>query len=134
MIYNVSLNDYKKECSSCTICIISFTIFLSITISSVFIYFHWYLKRNDTNAKTALKINLNRPCYFFSSMTNIRNLDPNLASINKISYKNTDAAVYNIKYIMMESINNQNIDSKNPHCLVFNNVDAYIIEESNENK
>ena len=49
-------------------------------------------------------------------------------SINKISYKNTDAVVYSIKCVMMESINNQNIDSKNPLCLSFSNADAYIIE------
>ena len=34
----------------------------------------------------------------------------------------------------MESINNQNIDSENTLCLVFNDVDAHIIEEGNENK
>ena len=34
----------------------------------------------------------------------------------------------------MESINNQNIDGKNPICLALSDVDAYIIEESNENK
>ena len=67
-------------------------------------------------------------------MTNIKNVNSNLLSIDKLSYKNTDAVVYNIKYIMMESINNQNIDSKNSLCLVFNDVDGYIIEESNENK
>ena len=83
---------------------------------------------------TFKNINLNRPYYFFSNMINIKNFDPSLLSINKISYKNTDAAVYNIKYIMMESVNNQNIDSKNTLCLVFSDVDAYIIEESNENK
>ena len=52
---------------------------------------------------------------------------------DKISYRNTDAVVCSIKYIMMESINNQNIDSKNPLCLIFNAVDVYIIDES-ENK
>ena len=51
-------------------------------------------------------------------MTNIKNFDPNLLSIKKISYKNTDAIVCNIKYIMMEGINNQNIDIENPLCLV----------------
>ena len=43
---------------------------------------------------TLKKINLNHPYYFFSD---IKNVDPNLLSINKISYKNTDAVVYNIK-------------------------------------
>ena len=67
-------------------------------------------------------------------MTNIEDFDPNLLSIDKIAYKNTDAVAYSIKCIMMGSINNQNIDSENPLCLIFNNVDAYIIEEINENK
>ena len=67
-------------------------------------------------------------------MTNIKSVNPNLVSIGKISYKNTDAVVYNIKYIMMGSINNQNIDSENPLCLSFSDVDSYIIEENNVNK
>ena len=54
MIYNSTLNDYKKICSSCIVCIILFVIFfiISIAISSVFIYFHWYLKRKYTETKT----------------------------------------------------------------------------------
>ena len=67
-------------------------------------------------------------------MTNIEDFDPNLLSIVKIAYKNTDVVAYSIKCIMIRSINNQNIDSENPLCLIFNNVDAYIIEEINENK
>ena len=49
MIYNSNLNDYEKICSSCTIYIVSFVIFftMSVSISSVFIYFHWYLKRKS---------------------------------------------------------------------------------------
>ena len=66
------------------------------------------------------KINLNCSFYFFSD---IKNVDANLLSINKIYMKNTDVAVYNINYIMMESIN-----SENPLCLSFSDVDAYIIE------
>ena len=69
---------------------------------------------------TFKKINLNRPYYFFSNMTNIM-------SIDKISYKNTDAVVYNINYIMMESVNNQSVDSENPLCLVFNDVDEVFL-------
>ena len=34
----------------------------------------------------------------------------------------------------MESIYNQNIDRENPVCLIFNDVDGYIIEESNKDK
>ena len=52
MIYNSTLNEiplnyYKKICNFCTVYIVLLAIFLiiSISISSVFIYFHWYLKR-----------------------------------------------------------------------------------------
>ena len=47
-------------------------------------------------------------------------------SKDKISYKNTDA----VKYIMRQSINNQNVDSENILCLSFSDVDGYIIQES----
>ena len=55
------------------------------------------------------KINLNRPYHFFSDMINIKNVDPNLLTIDKIPFKNTDGFVYNIKYIMKQSIDNKNI-------------------------
>ena len=55
MIYNgtlnaVLLNDYEKTCSSGTVYMLLLIIFfiISISISSVFIYFHWYLKRRYT--------------------------------------------------------------------------------------
>ena len=70
------------------------------------------------------KINLNRSYYFFNDT------DPNLLSINKIFTKNADAVIYSIKYIMMQIINNQNIDSEVPLCLSFSYVDAHIIEEN----
>ena len=76
------------------------------------------------------KINLNHTLLFFK---NIRNIELNLLNINKTFAKNTNAVIYKIKYTMMESINNQNIDREIPLCLSFINVDAYIIEE-NENK
>ena len=47
--------------------------------------------------------------------------------------KNADAVSYEIKYITMQSINNQHIAKEVPLCLSFSDVDAYIIEE-NENK
>ena len=68
------------------------------------------------------KVNLNRP-YFFILYIYIKNVDPNLLSIDKIYTRNTDAAVYNIKYIMVESINYQILIVK----ILF---DAYIIEEN----
>ena len=61
MLYNetldiVSLNDYKKVCNSCTIYIVLFAIFYitSICISGVFIYFHWYLKKDNFGVKINL--------------------------------------------------------------------------------
>ena len=56
-----------------------------------------------------------------------------MLTINKKCMKNTDAVSYEIKYITMQSINNQNIDKEVPLCLSFDAADAYIIEE-NENK
>ena len=51
----ISLNVYKKVCNSCTIYIVLFAAFFitSICISSVFIYFHWYLKKDH------VRVNLN---------------------------------------------------------------------------
>ena len=47
MIYNSNLNNYEKICSSCITYLVAFMVFIiiSISISSVFIYFQWYLKR-----------------------------------------------------------------------------------------
>ena len=49
-IYNSTLNDYRKIPNFCTVCIVLLVIFfiISISISSIFIYFHWYLKRRYT--------------------------------------------------------------------------------------
>ena len=50
MIYNGTLNDYENIWNSCTIYIVLIVIafLIIIGISSVFIYFQWYLK-SDTN-------------------------------------------------------------------------------------
>ena len=50
MICNGNLNDHKKVCNSRTIYTVLFVIafLIIISISSAFIYFHWYLK-NDTS-------------------------------------------------------------------------------------
>ena len=76
---------------------------------------------------TFKKINLNRSYYYFND---IKNIDPRLLSIERICRPNSDAAVYSIQYIMVESINKQNIDNEVPLCLRFNDVDAHIIEKS----
>ena len=69
-----------------------------------------------------------RQHYFFNTMTNIKNFDPSLLSIDKISFKSTDSIIYHIDYITMKSL-----DNENSLYLTFNNVDGYI-EESNEDK
>ena len=45
----IPLNVYKKVCNSCVVYIVLFVAFLitSICICSVFIYFHWYLKKEN---------------------------------------------------------------------------------------
>ena len=55
-------------------------------------------------------------------MINIKNVDPNLSSIDQISFKNNDF-----------DITVKSLCGANPLYLVFNNVDAYI-EENNEDK
>ena len=49
----IPLNVYKKVCSSCTIYIVVLPVFFitSICISSVVIYFHWYLKKGNVRVK-----------------------------------------------------------------------------------
>ena len=49
-LHSNEINDYEKICSSCSVYIVLLLIFfiLSINISSVFIYFHWCLKKSDT--------------------------------------------------------------------------------------
>ena len=49
----IPLNFYKKVCGFCTLYILLFAVFFitSICISSVFICFHWYLKKDDIRIK-----------------------------------------------------------------------------------
>ena len=54
-------------------------------------------------------------------MTNIKSFDPNLLSINQISFKSTDDVIYGIEYITMKSF-----DSVNSLYLVFNNIEISI--------
>ena len=72
--------------------------------------------------------------YTFNNKINIKTFDPNLLSIDKISFKNADGVIYNTKYITMKSLNSENIDSGNPRYIIFNNVDGYIIGKSNRHK
>ena len=73
--------------------------------------------------KTLRQINIkNRPHDFFNDMTNSKNFDPNLLSIDKISFNSTDSVIYDINYITMKSL-----DNENSFYRIFNNVDKYLI-------
>ena len=70
--------------------------------------------------RTLKIINIKVVHVFFNSMTNIKNFDPNLLSIDQVSFeKNTDCVIYEIEYF-------KSFDSANSLYLIFNNVDAYI--------
>ena len=49
----IPLNEHEKVRNSCTIYIILFAVFFitSISISSAFIYFYWYLKKDNVRIK-----------------------------------------------------------------------------------
>ena len=68
----------------------------------------------------------NCPYYLFNDMINIKNFDPSLLNIDRISFESTDAVIYNFRYITMKSLDHVNIDSENSLYLIFNNVDGYI--------
>ena len=40
--------------------------------------------------------------YFFNYMVNIKSIDPNLLSTDKISFKSIDAVIYKIKYVTLK--------------------------------
>ena len=99
MIYNVTLNDNRKVWDVCTIyrelSIMFFIIIISI--SSGYIYFYWYLKKQnaDVYANTEKVLSQikeihikNLTNYYFDDMINIKIYDWNLLKINKKSYKN----------------------------------------------
>ena len=82
--------------------------------------------------KTFRQVNIkSRQNYFFNSMINNKNFDPNFLSIDQISFKRTDSVIYYIEYI-------KSLGGENSLCLAFNNADAYIecnsTEKINENK
>ena len=71
-------------------------------------------------------------------MINIKNFDPSLLSIDKLSCTSTDDVIYHIEYITMKSLHNENTDSANYLYLIFNNLDGYTecnsTKKSNEDK
>ena len=79
---------------------------------------------------TLERINLKPSCCIFND---IKNIDLNLLKYKQKVYKNTDVASHEIKYIIMQNMDNQNIDNELPFCLSLIDIDACIIEE-NKNK
>ena len=68
--------------------------------------------------RTLRQVNIkNCQHYFFNSMINIKNVDPSLLSIEKLSFKRTDSLINDIEYITMKSL-----DNANSLYLIFNNV------------
>ena len=67
-------------------------------------------------------------------MANIKNFDPSLLEINKLSGKSTSINIYFIEYMTMKSLDHVNIDSENPLYLTFNNADGYITGKRNGDK
>ena len=59
VIYNKTLNDYENVPNCCTIYIVLFVIFfiMSIRISSAFIYFHWYSKKDISKQQFIKHVN-----------------------------------------------------------------------------
>ena len=76
----------------------------------------------------------NRPYYIFNDTINIKHFDPKLFSMDKMSFKNIDVVIYNIKYITIKSLNHIDIVSANSFYIIFNNVGGHISKESNEYK
>ena len=48
-----------------------------------------------------INIEMCRYCFFDDDTINIKNFDPNLLRIEKISFKSTDTIIYNIRHITM---------------------------------
>ena len=72
------------------------------------------------------EVNIKSCTYYFSDdMINIRNFDPNLLDIHKLSSETTDEIIYDIKYCDMETSTTEDLPYLN-----FNNADGYIEESS----
>ena len=70
--------------------------------------------------KVVRKINIeNKPGYFFYDMTNIIDTDLSLLNIDRISFKDDELIMYDVKYI-------KELDSLNTLYLIFNNLNTYI--------
>ena len=91
--------------------------------------FVWVMKMPHNIKQLDIK---NLPCYFFSDMINIKNSNPNLLKITKLSFRGIFGVdICYIKYVTMKILDHVNINNKNFLCL--NIVDGYN-EESNRIK
>ena len=93
----IPLNVYKKVCSSCMVYTVLFVVFLitSICICCVFIYFHWYLKKDNIstnfsfgylNVQMAItkQMNIkNRTYYFYTDLIKLFDFNPNMLKLEK---------------------------------------------------
>ena len=80
---------------------------------------------------TQYKANKHCLCYLFNEMINIKNFDPSLLEINKLSFRGVFSVnIYYIKYITMKSFDHVNIHNEDFLYLIFNNVDGYIKEKN----
>ena len=101
-------------------------------------YPHFFLMKVCMSYKDATQFKKgsikNRPYYLFNDMINIKNFNPRLLGIDKLSCKIANINTYHIEYMTMKSLEHVNIDSEDSLYLIFKNVDGYIVEKSNENK
>ena len=64
-----------------------------------------------------------------NDMINVKNFDPRLLEIRKLSFKGVFTVnIYYIKYITMKSLDDVNIDNEDIIYLIFINVNGYIAE------
>ena len=54
LLDSIPLNNYKKVCSSCMVNIVLFVVFLIISICCAFLYFYWYLKKDNISTDLSL--------------------------------------------------------------------------------
>ena len=143
-------DENKHKCSSCTPYIVLFSIIFTINvgISTYFIYFHWYLKKDAIRVKfgthtqtTIMDLQMgkvkqieikNRIYYFYNNIINIEELNSSLLKRDKKPYKDID--IYYIGYITIKKLDDyENIHSVNPLYLTIGKVEGHI-EEKNKSK
>ena len=140
-------HESRRGCSSCTPYIVLFSIIFTINvgISTYFIYFHWYLKKDAIRVKfgthtqtTIMDLKMgkvkqieikNRIYYFYNDIINIEELNSSLLKRDKKPYKDID--IYYIGYITIKTIDDyENIYSVNPLYQIIGKVDGHVEEKN----